>query len=111
MHLSLKRKIDALFIAVIIIFIGLFYVALQSTRFTRESSLLVTQTQEFLYNLEKVESSVSEIETAHRGFIISGNDSFLAPLEEASTEVYRSLSTLDTLAANNVPNKKNFPFS
>ena len=95
--MTLKRKIDALFLITILIFTGLFYAAFQSTKYTRESSRLVTQTHEILYNLERVESSITGIEAAHRGFVISGKEEFLEPSETAKNELDQSLQLLADL--------------
>lgn len=94
MFKNLKRKIDILFVVILLILIALFYTVLQSTNFTRKSSALVSITRDFLYNLEKVESSVTDIETAHRGFVITGNESFLEPIENAVLELNSSLQNL-----------------
>lgn len=94
MFQNLKRKIDILFVVILLILISLFYTVLQSTNFTRKSSALVSITQDFLYNLEKVESAVTDIETAHRGFVITGNESFLEPIENATIELNNNLQNL-----------------
>jgi CHASE3 domain sensor protein/two-component sensor histidine kinase len=105
MHYNLSKKIDILFFIIIIILAGLFYTILQSTRYTRKSSDLVSQTQAFLYNLEKVESSVTDVETAHRGFVISGNEVFLKPIEGATVELSTSLNKLENLSASDSAQK------
>lgn len=99
--MTLQRKIDALFLVALLVFSGLFYTALQSSKYTRESSALVTQTHKILYNLEKVESSITAIEAAHRGFIISGKEEFLDPVENEKNELYDSLVRLDSLIGDN----------
>ncbi len=103
---NLKRKIDILFVVILLILLSLFYTVLQSTNFTRKSSALVSITQDFLYNLEKVESNVTDIETAHRGFIITGNESFLDPIENALAELNNSLQTLQRIGDNSPEQKE-----
>ncbi|ELR69852.1 two-component hybrid sensor and regulator [Fulvivirga imtechensis AK7] len=63
--------------------------------------------QEFLYYLEKVESSITDIEAAHRGFVITGNDVFLDPMTEARSELAKSLNIIDSLSQNNTGQKVN----
>lgn len=104
--MTLKRKVDILFLAVIIIFSGLFYVSLQSSGIVRESSKFVTQTHEILYNLEKVESSVTGIEAAHRGFVISGKEEFLEAVENQKQELEQSLELLKFLLQDNQEQKE-----
>lgn len=103
---DLKRKIDILFFVIIVILLCLFYTVLQSTSFTRKSSALVSTTQDFLYNLEKVESSVTDIETAHRGFIITGNETFLEPIQNATVELNNSLQILNDHSKKNPEQKE-----
>ncbi len=95
--MTLKRKIDVLFLVAIIIFAGLFYVVIQSSAFSRENSRLVTQAHEILYNLEKVESAIAGIEGAHRGYIISGKMEFLDPVENHRKEINSGLNILSSL--------------
>lgn len=105
MPLYLTRKIDLLFFIVVVIFSGLFYTILQSTNYTRTGSGLVSQTQDFLYNLEKVESSITAIETAHRGFVITGNEAYLENIPQADLELAESRNRLESLSENNTEQK------
>src|SRR5690606_17400427 len=100
MVLNLKKKIDIIFLVVFVIHCGLFYAIFQSTIYTRSSSQHVTQTYTFLHSHEMVESAIADIETAHRGFVITGNEGFLDPIDGARNELFRSLATLDSLAIN-----------
>lgn len=95
--MTLPRKIDAIFLIATIIFVGLFYAALQSSKITRESSRQVTQAHEILYHLERVESSISGIEGAHRGFVISGKEEFLELVDYQKNEIDHALVMLDSL--------------
>lgn len=104
--MTLKSKVDILFLVVIIIFAGLFYVSFQSSGIVRESSKFVTQTHEILYNLEKVESSVTGIEAAHRGFVISGKEDFLGAVEYQKQELEQGLEQLNKLLKGNQEQQK-----
>jgi CHASE3 domain sensor protein len=95
--MNLPRKIDALFLIAILIFAGLFYASFQSSRFTRESSRLVTQANEILYHLERVESAISGIEGAHRGFLIAGNEEFLDRVDYEKKEIRHGIEVIDSL--------------
>ncbi len=105
MLLNITKKIDFLFFIVIVIFTGLFYAVLQSTSYTRKSSGLVSQTQDFLYSIEKLESSVTDIETSHRGFVITGNERLLEIIPKADIEIVESLDRLFKLSGNNAEQK------
>lgn len=93
--MSLQRKIDILFFIAILIFGGLCYSVYQSSHVTRESSRQVSQAQQVLYSLEKVESGISRIEAANRGFIITGKDVYLEPMEAMKEELSLNLLALD----------------
>lgn len=99
--MTLPRKIDALFLIALVIFVGLFYAALQSSKITRDSSRMVSQAHEILYHLEKAEAAISGIEAAHRGFIISGKEGFLGLVEHQKSEIDHSLKMLDSLIREN----------
>ena len=95
--MTLKRKIDTLFLVAIVIFAGLFYAVNQSSNYFRENSRLVTQAHEILYNLEKVESAIAGIEGSHRGYIISGKPEFLDPVENQKKDIVEGLNVLESL--------------
>lgn len=65
----------------------------------------MSQTQDFLYNLEKVESSITAIETAHRGFVITGNEAYLENIPQADLELAESRNRLESLSENNTEQK------
>lgn len=92
--MKLKTKIDLTFIITTLIVVILLYVTFQNVNFVNESSDLMNKSHKFLYDLEKIESSVVKIETSSRGFIISGNEIFLDKLEEAKTEAFNSINVL-----------------
>ena len=95
--MTLKRKIDVLFLVAILIFAGLFYAVTRSSEYSRENNRLVTQAHEILYNLEKVESAIAGIEGSHRGFIISGKKEFLDPVENQRKDIETGLTVLGAL--------------
>ena len=94
--MTLQHKIDILFLIAVLIFSTLFYSGYQSSHITHESSRQISQAQQVLYSLEKVESGISRIEAANRGFIITGKDIYLAPVEALKEELSHNLQVLDT---------------
>lgn len=94
MKSNLIRKINLIFIFTILAFSGLFFITFQSLKFSKESSVLVTQTQEVLYLVERVLSNTIDVETAHRGFIITGNEVYLEPIEDSKFEIYSAIERL-----------------
>lgn len=94
MKIPLQRKIDIIFLGLSIIFSGLFLVVFESLKLTRESSNLVSQTQDKLYQVERIIANTVDIETAHRGFAITGKDIFLENLDSAKYEIATDLKKL-----------------
>jgi PAS domain S-box-containing protein len=59
----------------------------------------VVATQEVLATLEAVLARVTEAETAERGFLITGDDGYMAPYERAISRTWETLARLDQLIA------------
>ncbi|CAN5471865.1 hypothetical protein BH23BAC1_BH23BAC1_20610 [soil metagenome] len=96
---SLVRKINLIFIFTILAFCGLFLITFQSLKFSKDSSELVTQTQEVIYQIERVLSNTIDVETAHRGFIITGNEVYLEPIDNAKYEIFSAIGRLKNIKA------------
>lgn len=101
MKIAVKRKIDLIFVVLLVIFSGLFIVVFQSLKLTRESSDLVTKTQDILYHVERVQSNTVDVETSHRGFIITGKDEYLDNLDSSKFEISTDLKILKKYSAGN----------
>ncbi len=65
---------------------------------SHQSSAQIDRAKESVVELERLLSSVKDIETGLRGFILTGNDAYLAPYDEAIQHLepeYRVLQGLD----------------
>src|SRR5579859_900156 len=101
MKLYLQRNILLGFFFSIVVVLGL---ALTSYfYFTRmiEVSRWAGHARRVLYHSEQVRALSSEIETAQKGFGLTGNDLFLGPYEKIKEEVRAHLKELDSLTADN----------
>lgn len=66
-----------------------------------ESRLLVERTYDVVSRLERLNSSVERIETARRGYLLTHQEQYLRPYFEAQKHIFRDLSELQQLTANN----------
>jgi CheY-like chemotaxis protein len=107
MKLQLSQKILIGFVACTLI---LFIVAIFSFRNSEKflsSNAWVEHTHEVLQEFDVVLTSTIDAETGERGFIITGNESYLAPYKDATSKGYEYLDKLKTLTADNPAQQKN----
>lgn len=101
MGFSVGKKIFFVLAAALAI---LFVVGLVSIRTTNQfvrTSERVNETHLLLETLTSLLGHLTDMETGQRGFIITGDDSFLEPYEAARVDVERELSELPALVADN----------
>src|SRR5262249_14491846 len=67
-----------------------------------ENERWVTHTHEVLSELEGTLSALKDAETGERGYIITGDESYLAPYKTGVVEVQEHLDALRSLTADNV---------
>ncbi len=58
-------------------------------------------TDEFIRRLDELLSTVQDAETGQRGFLLTGQDAYLAPFREAVSKLPRQLSQIEALASRN----------
>ena len=96
--LSLKSKVDLIFIIIIGIFVVLVYSTRNQSQLVRDSRMIVHHTSSINTVLEKILSSTIDLETGSRGYTITGNDNYL----EVYNQGYKNLEIwLDSLRAMN----------
>ncbi len=66
-----------------------------------ETSHWVSHTHQVLEGLESLASLLKDAETAQRGYIITGNESYLEPYQSAIAELNRALDLVKRLTADN----------
>lgn len=66
-----------------------------------EQSELATHSRQVLASLEALRRNLTDAESAHRGFILSGEERFLDPYNSAAQEIPSELATLRNLTAQN----------
>jgi signal transduction histidine kinase/DNA-binding response OmpR family regulator/CHASE3 domain sensor protein len=78
-----------------VLFIALF--SYRSLTNRAESAARVAENLEILEQLEGVLSTLKDAETGQRGFLLTGNENYLAPFNEAKASLDAELTTLRTL--------------
>jgi two-component system sensor kinase FixL len=97
---SLRAKIAAgLVTALLVLVVGgaSYYAVGRSTRATA----LVSHTDSVLIEREKLLSALKDAETGARGYVLTGDTSFLEPFRDAESKVTASLEELRVLTADN----------
>ncbi|PZQ44337.1 MAG: histidine kinase [Micavibrio aeruginosavorus] len=82
------------FVAVLFFFIVTGYLAVNNVKDLRESTALVTRTHEMLLSYNSLLSLMKDAETGQRGYIITGEQSYLEPYTEARKQITLTLQDL-----------------
>jgi PAS domain S-box-containing protein len=98
---STERKILAGFALALASLVLIGAVAFMSIVRARADTAWVTHTHEVITSLEKLVASVTDAESGQRGFLISGDESYLVPYERARQAQGSQLRQLRDLTADN----------
>lgn len=101
MKLTLERQISLAFIIVLALLVTLGFFAYRSTMKLNEALRWEKHTQEVLLQLDEMLTTAIDAETGARGFIITGNDSFLDSYNRAEQNVGGNLQRLRELINDN----------
>lgn len=80
---------------------GLSWISFEQISLNKEYAQLVEHTQSVLWLSEELISSMKDVETGQRGYIISGNATHLQTYREGKLKVFARLDTLKLLVADN----------
>src|SRR5689334_14948370 len=94
-----------LLVALLIVDAALSY---KNTRELNKNAQLVTHTSQVLTALEEIVSTAKDTETGQRGFIITGELSYLAPYNDARTEIRGKVAQAKFLTADNPRHQARF---
>ncbi|PTL80705.1 chemotaxis protein [Vitiosangium sp. GDMCC 1.1324] len=84
----------------VVLLIGLFVsLALKSTRNFTGAATSVEHSHRVINGLERVLSSMKDAETGHRGYVLTGDASYLAPYEESQRGLEAELTRVSELVA------------
>src|ERR1700723_1614309 len=99
------RKIAAGFGLSLILLIGIGTVAYTNISKLTATSEWVTHTHEVLEHIAGVMSLLKDAETGQRGYVITGDETFLEPYHTGSGDVVNQVKELQKLTADN-PNQQ-----
>lgn len=94
----IEKLIQAGFALAILVVAVIAVIALQTTRKLIEDHYWVTQSEEVLVELNSTLSTLVEAETGQRGYVITGDEQFLAPYEAAEGQIQDHVARLQRLA-------------
>jgi two-component system, sensor histidine kinase and response regulator len=98
MKLSVEQKIGAGFGVALLVLTLIDFVSYRNTTRLTQINQAVTQTYIVLDQLQSVLSSVSALETSARGYLLSGDQHFLAANQAAEAALTQQFQALQTLA-------------
>ena len=85
----------------ILFFVGSGLVAHRNTNILRNDARMIFHSHEVIVAIGELRSSVQDAETGQRGFLLTGNDRYLAPYEAAVANVAGQTDKLATLTGDN----------
>ena len=101
MQLRLNEKIPWAFALALLPLVVIIIASFRNTSALLEAGQLVRHTQEVKVSLGNLLAHVTDAETGMRGFIITGNETFLEPYHNAITVIEHDLADLQRLTADN----------
>ena len=101
MKMTLGRKIVIGFIACALVLLGVAVFSFKNSEKFVASNTLVNISNQVLYEFEQILMLTVDAETGVRGFIITGNDDFLAPFTASNIKVNEQLAKLEELTKAN----------
>ena len=101
MKMTVGKKISAGFCLAIIALAAIGGTAYQSTRQLVETAGWVAHTEDVLRSLEEIISSLKDVETGQRGYVITGEDSFLEPNRDGLGRVESEVRNVRVLTKDN----------
>ncbi|MDB5255906.1 MAG: response regulator [Chitinophagaceae bacterium] len=107
MKMTLGRKILIGFISCTVILIAVAIFSFRNSEKFIETNQWVNHTHEVLYEFDQVLTVTVDAETGTRGFIITGNDSFLKPYENSKERITEHLDKVQALTEDNPTQQKN----
>src|SRR6266851_5828625 len=99
------RKIAAGFTLAFLLLLGIGGVSYRSISVLTGTSQLVTHTHQVLEHVAEVFSLLKDAETGQRGYVITGDETFLEPYQTGTSSVHTVVKELRELTADN-PNQQ-----
>ena len=107
MNMTLDKKIATGFIACAVVLLGVAIFSFKNTEKFIASTTLVNHSNYVLYKFEQILILTVDAETGVRGFVITGNDDFLAPFIASNIKVNEELAKLKEVTKDNPTQQNN----
>ncbi|MFP5042127.1 PAS domain S-box protein [Parasediminibacterium sp. JCM 36343] len=101
MNLSFEKKIFLIFICLLAATVLAGVYTYKNSNATQATNFWVKHTEEVLYRSEKTLSAIRDIESASRGFILTGDTSFYKLDKKNYDSIYANISILKSLTKDN----------
>jgi PAS domain S-box-containing protein len=98
-----RRRISPLVAASMVLLAVAFVLGLSSLSMLRRSTFAIERNHLVEIRLERLLSNLKDLETGLRGYLLTGQESFLEPYNVASGQIESRLSALDELGADLAP--------
>ena len=95
------KRLAAGFGLAIVLLIANAYISFRATNTLVENNRLVVHTQQVIEKLSEAVTAITTAETSQRGFIITGDESFLRHYSEALPQIDRAIEGLKRLTTDN----------
>src|SRR5260370_39541091 len=96
-RMTVGRKVGAGFAVILLILLAIGVVSYRCTAKLVDTAYWVAHTHEVLNYLNKLLAALVTAETEQRGFLITGNDSYLKASEQALDDLERNFQKVRTL--------------
>jgi CheY-like chemotaxis protein len=101
LHLTNRSFIRFAFVTALALFAGLGFLAYSNTGAVRESTYWTSHSNTAIHDLDALLQYVTDAETGQRGFIITGNDDYLAPYRKGLQNIALVRESLRDLTKDN----------
>src|SRR5690349_25063594 len=95
--MTLDKKILTGFIACSVVLLAVAIISFRNSEELSNTNKWVVHTNEVLYKLEQVYALAVEVETTERGFIITGDESYLENYNVAKNRIEQDIDAADGL--------------
>jgi len=93
----------------VLFFLGSGAIGYFNLRSLRENNARIVHTHEVIVGLSKLLSSIQDAETGQRGFVLTGNERYLDPYQEALTSIRQRIVEIADLTKDNSNQQRRLP--
>jgi methyl-accepting chemotaxis protein len=105
-NLSIGLKIATAFVVVLLLIVIMSIISFQNISRYSENSEWLLHTEEVLHEIELLSGALIDAETGQRGYIITGNEGYLEPFNNAVSRLSANMSLLRRQTSDNINQQK-----